>query len=67
MKEIKRKDAEAELIKAGWRIIRQSGKHDVWASPDGAVTVAVPRHRTISPGVVRQIAKTLPTTPSGWQ
>ncbi|MDR6794588.1 putative RNA binding protein YcfA (HicA-like mRNA interferase family) [Pseudarthrobacter oxydans] len=67
MKEIKRKDAEAELIKAGWRIIRQSGKHDVWASPDGAVTVAVPRHRTISPGVARQIAKGLPTTPSGWQ
>ncbi|MDE8671027.1 MULTISPECIES: type II toxin-antitoxin system HicA family toxin [Micrococcaceae] len=67
MKEIKRKEAEAELTKAGWRIIRQTGKHDVWASPDGTVTVAVPRHRTISPGVVRQIAKGLPTTPSGWQ
>jgi predicted RNA binding protein YcfA (HicA-like mRNA interferase family) len=67
VKEIKRKEAEAELVRAGWKIIRQSGKHDVWASPDGMATVAVPRHRTISPGVVRQIAKGLPTTPSGWQ
>lgn len=67
MKEIKKKDAEAELIKAGWSIIRQSGKHDVWASPDGAMTVAVPRHRTISAGVVRQIAKALPSQPRGWQ
>lgn len=67
MKEIKRKEAEAELSKAGWIVIRQTGKHDVWASPDRTATVAVPRHKTVSPGVVRQIAKRLPTTPNGWQ
>jgi predicted RNA binding protein YcfA (HicA-like mRNA interferase family) len=67
MKEIKTKQAERELSKAGFAVIRTSGGHTVWASPDGKQTIAVPRHRTLSPGVVRQIAKLLPAVPPEWR
>ncbi|MUK01625.1 addiction module toxin, HicA family [Vibrio cholerae] len=67
MKEIKTKQAERELTKAGFAVIRTSGGHTVWASADGKQTIAVPRHRTVSPGVVRQIAKVLPSVPPDWR
>lgn len=42
------------LRDAGFQALRTRGSHTVWGK--GAVTVPVPDgHRTISPGVVRQI------------
>lgn len=67
MKEIKTKQAEQELSKAGFTVIRTGGRHTVWASADGTQTVAIPRHRTLSPGVVRQVAKLLPSIPPSWR
>lgn len=43
------------LKKDGWRLARHGGEHDIF-SRSGAVIV-VPRHRELSPGVARKIAK----------
>ena len=46
----------------GWLLMRNGAEHDIYAHPvrPGAA-VSVPRHRTLSPGVARQIAKA-----AGW-
>lgn len=46
------------LRDAGFTPIRTNGSHTVWAN--GSTTVTVPDgHKTISPGVVRQITKAI--------
>lgn len=67
MKEIKTRDAIRFLQAQGWTIIRSNGKHDVWASPDRADTLALPRHKSTPPGIVRQIEKNLPNIPTSWK
>ena len=45
------------LEREGW-VSRHGGKHDVYTNPAKPQTsIAVPRHRTLSPGVARGIAK----------
>jgi predicted RNA binding protein YcfA (HicA-like mRNA interferase family) len=45
------------LEREGW-INRGGGNHDVFTHPARpGVIIVVPRHRTLSPGVARQIAK----------
>ena len=52
----------ARLLQDGWEIARQDGKHDVLKHPDKPeARIVLPRHRALSPGVARQIAKT-----AGW-
>ena len=47
------------LRSAGWVPGKTVGSHTKWHAPDGR-TLAVPDgHRTISPGVVRQIMKAI--------
>ena len=48
---------------AGWARERTVGSHTVWRSADGLRSVTVPDgHRTISPGVYRQILKAMEGT-----
>jgi mRNA interferase HicA len=52
----------ARLVREGWQL-RHGGKHDIYQHPrfpDRAIVV--PRHRMLSPGVAREIAKT-----AGWK
>lgn len=50
------------LQREGW-VNRGGGSHDVYTHPERpGVIVVVPRHRTLSPGVARQIAKL-----AGWR
>ena len=45
------------LEREGW-VARHGGKHDVYTNPDEPSTsIVVPRHRTLSLGVARGIAK----------
>lgn len=37
----------------------RGGDHELWRHPSTGKTVAVPRHRTVSPGVANQIRKTI--------
>lgn len=44
------------LGRAGWTAVRTRGSHTRWACPSGGHWVTVPDgHKTISPGVLRQI------------
>ena len=59
--ETNRTKVAARLRREGW-IVRAGGRHDVYqhpAYPDRAIVV--PRHRTLSIGVARSIAKA-----AGW-
>jgi predicted RNA binding protein YcfA (HicA-like mRNA interferase family) len=45
-----------ELRKAGWSVLRNNGRHEMWGCTCGKHSVAVPAsHNTISAGVVRSI------------
>ncbi|WP_037084206.1 type II toxin-antitoxin system HicA family toxin [Prescottella equi] len=50
---------QKQLRDAGFHPDRTVGSHTVWKGPNGA-SVSVPDgHKTISPGVVRKIAKVI--------
>lgn len=50
------------LTREGWTIAREGGEHEIFSNPEfPGVHIAVPRHRTLSPGVARAIAKA-----AGW-
>lgn len=51
----------ARLKREGWEV-RHGGSHDLYKHADmPTVRITVPRHRTLSPGVARSIAKA-----AGW-
>lgn len=50
----------ARLLREGWILVRHGSRHDVYGKP-GHPPVQVPRHRTVTPGVARSIAKA-----AGW-
>ena len=54
--ETNRRKVTARLEREGW-IARQEGIHDVYKHPARPGRVPVPRHRELSMGVARQIAK----------
>jgi predicted RNA binding protein YcfA (HicA-like mRNA interferase family) len=58
--ETNRSKVAARLERDGW-IARHGGEHDVFKHPMRPGRIIVPRHRTLSPGVARAIAKS-----AGW-
>jgi predicted RNA binding protein YcfA (HicA-like mRNA interferase family) len=46
----------ARLLAEGWKS-DLGGEHDKYRHPDKTFTIMVPRHRTLSPGTARVIAK----------
>jgi mRNA interferase HicA len=61
MPETNRQKVIARLVREGW-VERHGGEHDVFKHPARPGRIVVPRHRTLSPGVARVIAKQ-----AGWQ
>jgi len=59
--ETNRTKVAARLKREGW-IERHGGDHDVFKHPNRPGRIVVPRHRTLSPGVARVIARQ-----AGWQ
>ncbi|MHB2015333.1 MAG: type II toxin-antitoxin system HicA family toxin [Candidatus Xenobia bacterium] len=49
---MKRTEFIRKIQAAGWSFLREGGEHSVYAKK--TFRFAVPRHRDISPGVVRQ-------------
>ncbi|MGB9367241.1 MAG: type II toxin-antitoxin system HicA family toxin [Xanthobacteraceae bacterium] len=54
--EINRQKVVARLAREGW-IERHGGEYDVFKHPAKPGRIVVPRHRILSPGVARVIAK----------
>jgi len=59
--ETNRLKVTARLEREGWHC-RAGGAHDVYKHPQKRGRIIVPRHRTLSPGVARAIAKA-----AGWE
>lgn len=58
MKPMKFKDLERVLVKQGAQAVRSGkGSHQIWKR--GSMTAAVPLHRLVSPGTIRDIMKCL--------
>jgi predicted RNA binding protein YcfA (HicA-like mRNA interferase family) len=54
--ETDRQKVARKLEREGWQC-RNGGSHDVYVHPDRPGRIVVPRHRDLSPGVARAIAK----------
>jgi predicted RNA binding protein YcfA (HicA-like mRNA interferase family) len=59
--ETNRKTVVVRLARDGW-VCRHGGDHDVYKHPGRPGRIIVPRHRALSPGVARAIAKA-----AGWR
>ncbi|MCW7941642.1 hypothetical protein AAW14_06245 [Streptomyces hygroscopicus] len=57
---------ERALRQAGCQILSEDGKHTKWGCPCSQHTTAVPRHREVTPGVIRNIIRDLACPPKGW-
>ena len=55
--ETNRSKIVARLTRDGWQLVRHSTEHDICRRQDGGGLIVVPRHRVLSPGVARSIAK----------
>ena len=49
-------------MREDWYLERHGGNHDVYRHPLMEHTIILPRHRTVSPGVARKIARD-----AGWE
>jgi mRNA interferase HicA len=59
--ELNRQKIASRLEREGW-VCRAGGSHDIYTHPGKPrVIITLPRHRTVSPGVARNTAKT-----AGW-
>ncbi|SJM61035.1 type II toxin-antitoxin system HicA family toxin [Agrococcus casei] len=66
MKHTKRKEVEQFLTKEGFASKGTRGPHEKFRHEDGRV-LALPRHRVISPGVLRDIEKVVGHVPASWK
>jgi hypothetical protein len=63
---MKLRDVQRALAAADCRKLSDDGIHSKWGCPCKRHTTAVPRHKDISPGVVRNITRDLECLPKGW-
>lgn len=45
------------LEQDGWRLARNGANHDIYRHDEKGLVATIPRHKTVSPGVARQIAR----------
>lgn len=66
-KEVKDREVERFLLDQGRRVLRTRGSHEIWGALDGAGRLTIPRHGTVSPGVVRDVMQVFPNIPKSWR
>ena len=49
------------MAREGWMLERHGASHDIYVHSEKDGVISVPRHRTVSPGVARAIARA-----AGW-
>ncbi len=65
-KPMRRSAVVKALTKAGCAVLRDTGRHTVYRCACGSHTVAVPRHRQVSAGVVSSIGDQMRCLREGW-
>ena len=66
VKAMRRRAVEAALRRHGCRVVFEDGPHAKWACPCGEHLLNIPRHREVSPGVVRDAERRMACLPEGW-
>ena len=60
--ETNRQRIKRRLEREGWEFVRHGSNHDIYKHPIIKDVIPLPRHRTLSPGLARAIAKK-----AGWE
>ena len=60
------RDVIRALRRSGCVVKSDAGPHTKWACPGGEHSANIPRHSTVSPGVVANTIKRLACLPEGW-
>ncbi len=60
--ETDREKIRRRLERDGWQLVRHGSAHDIYRHHTIAGIITMPRHRKLSPGVVRSIARK-----AGWE
>lgn len=55
--ETRRAKIVQRLEQEGWRLARAGKEHDIYLNASRKGVISLPRHRTLSPGVARSIAR----------
>jgi predicted RNA binding protein YcfA (HicA-like mRNA interferase family) len=63
---VKYREVEKFLRQNQWRKKRTTGSHER-VSADETLRVTVPHHKTVAPGIVRQIMNVVPNAPEKWR
>ena len=63
---MKRTDVNRALRRQRCSIKSEGGDHNKWACPCGGHTANVPRHATVSPGVIADTITRMAWLPKGW-
>lgn len=65
-KVMKLREVEAALRRHDCKLLSQDGIHTKWSCPCGQHTANIPRHKLVSPGVVRSTQKRMECLNEGW-
>jgi predicted RNA binding protein YcfA (HicA-like mRNA interferase family) len=60
------KEVRRALLDEGCFLKSTRGSHEKWVCPCGSHQTVVPKHRVVSPGVVRDVIVKLDCLPKGW-
>jgi hypothetical protein len=60
------RDVNRALARAGCSVKADTGNHTKWICPCGQHTANIPRHNTVSPGVVASTMTRMACLPKGW-
>lgn len=63
---MKLRAVEKALRANGCTPISEDGPHTKWVCPCGQHTANIPRHREVSPGVIRDTIERMACLPRGW-
>lgn len=66
VKGMRLRDTEAALLAQGCRVLSDRGPHTKWGCPCGQHSANIPRHTTVTPGVVRDTIRRMACLPKGW-
>lgn len=65
-KAMKTREVQARLKKYGCVVLNDEGPHTTWGCPCGQHKAYIPRHREVSPGVIRDTIKRMECLKKGW-
>ena len=66
VRSMSKRDVIRALTGADCHKLRDKGDHEVWGCPCGEHQTSLPRHNTITAGVIRAMTRHMACLPKGW-